>query len=778
MHHAGTPRAIPAAMNGSTKLRGRRCLTRTTLQWRPALLLVASFLGCGGLVGSGSSQLPPLSVTVSVAPFTASLLLGQTDTFAATVGNSANTAVTWSVNGIPGGNSTIGTINAGGVYTAPQILPTPPTISLTAISQADPSKSGTETITVTSSFSLDVNGPLTVHTGNTAAYTAMLTPAANSNPSRVIFWSVAGIGCAPAACGTISADGAYIAPSLPLSPANVRIVATPQADPSKSVSLSVSILPTTSVSISPAAATVALGAARPLQAIVIGAVDKSVTWDVNGMVGGNTTVGIVENSQTDPDHTIYTAPLTLPASGSATVHARSNADPSVSTSATITFSTAINVTLTPGSATLAVSHTQTFTVRVNNTANQNVAWLVSGFPGGNSVSGQICVTGSSPCQQVSISNGGSVDFIAPAGAPSPNPVTITATSQADSTQSASASITILSHIVVSVQPGRALVPGTGQLRFAAAVSGTSNQIVIWTVTGDGCADPAACGSIDSTGLFMAPPAAPAPDLIDVVATSSEDVNQSGDATVTITGGPAILSLAPTSAYAGSAGGFTLLVSGVKFFPSVPGPDSTILVGGAPRTTSCASNTQCITSLTASDLQSSGNLSVQLQNPDASLSNTKTFVVLAPGAATNGIPLTPSAPESTGNDIVVVELSTNGGSGAAGNVSLNIGAIGPYNAATSSCALGGSPVIIQRPAAGIGTGDLCVFSVSALDPTFTFSISGPLTPDLTIIHREPLGLGILHLTLQVPATAVPGPRTLFVENPAGDKAAGTGAIEVR
>ena len=44
--------------------------------------------------------------------------------------------------------------------------------------------------------------------------------------------------------------------------------------------------------------------------------------------------------------------------------------------------------------------------------------------------------------------------------------------------------------------------------------------------------------------------------------------------------------------------------------------------------------------------------------------------------------------------------------------------------------------------------------------------------------EPLGLGIIHLTLQVPATAAVGPRTLFVENPSKDKAAGTGAIEVR
>jgi hypothetical protein len=38
--------------------------------------------------------------------------------------------------------------------------------------------------------------------------------------------------------------------------------------------------------------------------------------------------------------------------------------------------------------------------------------------------------------------------------------------------------------------------------------------------------------------------------------------------------------------------------------------------------------------------------------------------------------------------------------------------------------------------------------------------------------------MIHLALQVPATAAAGTRTLFVENPSKDKAAGTGAIEVR
>ena len=682
------------------------------------------------------------------------------------------------MNGILGGNAAFGTIDAGGVYTAPQFLTSPPSISLTALSVADPTKSGAATITVTSSFSLSVTGPSSVNTGSTANFTATLTPAANSNPSRAVSWSVAGTGCTGAACGTVSASGVYAAPSLPPSPATVQIVATPQADPSKAASISVSIGALIGVLISPSSATVALGAAQSFQATVTGARDATVTWDVNGIVGGNTAVGLVPNSQTDPDNALFTAPLTLPAGGSVTVHARSNADPSFSASATITFTTAISITLTPAVASLAVSHMQTLTAHVYNTLNQNVAWLVNGIPGGNSTTGRICAAGSNPCQTVSASNGGDIDYVAPAGLPSHNPVNIRATSQADRDRSASASVTILPHILVGVQPGGATLAGMGQQRFTASVTGTDNQQVFWTITGAGCGDPMACGSIDSTGLYTAPPTAPSPDQIEIAATSAEDESQSATASVTIASGPAIFSLSPTSAYAGSAGGFTLLVSGSNFSPSNPGPGSTIMIAGSSRATSCTSSVQCITSPAAADLQSAGNLLVQLQNPDGTLSNAQTFVVLARGSGAGTIPLTPSAPASPGNDIIVVELSTNGGSGVAGNVTLNIGAIGAFSFSTSSCVLSGSPVIIQRPVAGTGAADLCVFSVSALEPSFTLTVSGPANPDISVISREPLGLGILHLTLQVPATAAPGPRTLFVENPEGDKAAGTGAIEVR
>jgi hypothetical protein len=857
-------------MEADTAHGGRPSLKSVSIRWGAAIFFAVFLLGCGGVVGPASPPPPPSGITVSLTPSSASVLLGEPQIFTATVNNSTNTAVNWSVNGISGGNPAVGTISASGVYTspadlpatgsvtvqatsaadnsksatalvtvtsditvsvspqtmpvelgaarpfsaivnstgnpdrainwivsgsgcagatcgaidpagtytAPQVLTAPPSVSIRAISVADPSKSSAAGITITSSFSLTVTGPASISAATSAGYTATLVPAANSNPSSVISWSVSGPGCTGIACGTISSSGLYTAPSFAPAPPTVQITATPLADASKAAAVAVSVISIVSVTVSPSSATVALGSAQAFHAVVTGAQDATVTWDVSGIVGGSTTMGTIVNSQTDPDNTTYTAPVSLPGGGSVTVRARSNANPSVSASATVTFTAAINVALTPSSATRAVGHRQNFTVQVNNTANQNVTWQVSGIAGGNISTGQICVAASNPCQQISASNGGSVDYLSPAGVPSPNPVTVRATSQADSSQSASASVTILPHIVVSVLPGSASLASNGQQRFAATIGGTDNQQVNWNIVGTGCGVAGSCGFIDSSGLYTAPASAPSPNLITIAATSAEDISQSGAATVSISGGPNISSLAPSSAYAGSAGGFTLKLSGGNFMASNPGPGSTILIAGAARSTSCATAAQCTTSLTAADVSVAGNLAVGLQNPDGTLSNTVIFVVLATGSGPGTITLTPGAPSVTGKDIVVVDLSTNGGSGAAGNVRLNVAAIGTFVVATSACTLGDSPVTVFRPASGTATADLCVFSVSGLDPSFTYTLSGPVPADILITTREPLGLGIIHLALQVPATAAVGTRTLFVENPSKDKAAGTGAIEVR
>jgi hypothetical protein len=122
---------------------------------------------------------PPVNAMVSVTPMDSSTPAGTTVQFTATVTGTANTAVTWYVNGVAGGNSTVGTLSSSGLYTAPKAVPSPPTVAVTASSQAEPSQSASTTLTLTApnSAPLYVNFGLNGNTGNpnTAYYNGLFT---------------------------------------------------------------------------------------------------------------------------------------------------------------------------------------------------------------------------------------------------------------------------------------------------------------------------------------------------------------------------------------------------------------------------------------------------------------------------------------------------------------------------------------------------------------------------------------------------------------------------
>jgi len=98
--------------------------------------------------GQKQSPPPPDSVTVAIAPTTANIRAGSTLTFSATVTGASNTSVTWSVNSVAGGSATLGTIDSTGKFTAPAALPSPNTISVTATSVSDTTKSSSSAVTL------------------------------------------------------------------------------------------------------------------------------------------------------------------------------------------------------------------------------------------------------------------------------------------------------------------------------------------------------------------------------------------------------------------------------------------------------------------------------------------------------------------------------------------------------------------------------------------------------------------------------------------------------
>jgi hypothetical protein len=81
-------------------------------------ILPLLFVGCGG--GQSTTTPPPGgTATVTISPTRAALTTGQSQTFTAAVTGNAVTTVTWEVDSIPGGNASLGTVTASGVYSPP-----------------------------------------------------------------------------------------------------------------------------------------------------------------------------------------------------------------------------------------------------------------------------------------------------------------------------------------------------------------------------------------------------------------------------------------------------------------------------------------------------------------------------------------------------------------------------------------------------------------------------------------------------------------------------------
>jgi serine protease len=89
------------------------------------------------------------AILVEVCPATDSVQAGSSATLAATLANTTNAAVTWEVNGVAGGDATVGTITSAGVYSAPASVPMPATVTITAVSAADASATGSAQLTIT-----------------------------------------------------------------------------------------------------------------------------------------------------------------------------------------------------------------------------------------------------------------------------------------------------------------------------------------------------------------------------------------------------------------------------------------------------------------------------------------------------------------------------------------------------------------------------------------------------------------------------------------------------
>jgi len=192
---------------------------------------------------SASAVLTVVHVMVAVTPSSATLAVLNTQSFTATVTNTQNTAVSWQVNGIAGGNPTFGTISSAGLYTAPAVIPSPATVTVTAVSAADPTQSGSATVTI-APVSVSVSPAVaTLPVLGTQSFVATVLYSSNT----AVTWQVNGITGGNASIGTVS-SGVYTAPASVPSPATVTVTAVSVAQPSQSGSASVTVTATASSS--------------------------------------------------------------------------------------------------------------------------------------------------------------------------------------------------------------------------------------------------------------------------------------------------------------------------------------------------------------------------------------------------------------------------------------------------------------------------------------------------------------------------------------------------
>lgn len=214
---------------------------------RPTLVFCALTCVITGMAACASTSKPPASISVTITPATANVSVNKTQQFNATVTGTTNTAVTWSVVG----GASNGAITQSGLYTAPANTPTPAQVTVTAVSQASPSKMASATVTVTAASMVSVIvSPSTASVANfgTQQFTANVTGTANT----AVTWNVNGVTGGNQQLGFVSSSGLYVAPGGVPTKSNgsggsvvtsVTVSAVAQADNSASGSATVDVIP-------------------------------------------------------------------------------------------------------------------------------------------------------------------------------------------------------------------------------------------------------------------------------------------------------------------------------------------------------------------------------------------------------------------------------------------------------------------------------------------------------------------------------------------------------
>jgi uncharacterized protein (DUF1800 family) len=292
-----------------------------------------------------SAATPP----VQISPTAASVRAGATRTFSSVL-TGVPGPVTYSV---VGGNA-FGTITSTGVYTAPLTNPGS-AIKVRASVSVSSTAAGTPPSTTNTATTVTLTSDATVTWLNAAPVITSLSPPAVNvgtftvtiNGTGFLATSKVMLNGAAIPATFVSSTALKFQTTIATASSVVVTVANPDPGAATSSGRTLTIMPPASMTVSPLTSTVRLGATRKFYAGVENATDRTVSWSaVSGSVAADGT---------------YTAPATMPASGTDTVTAKSNEFSSMTATATVTLDNPIPV-ISSISPSPLVYGTQTITV--------------------------------------------------------------------------------------------------------------------------------------------------------------------------------------------------------------------------------------------------------------------------------------------------------------------------------------------------------------------------------------------------------------------------------
>ncbi|MFN0171457.1 MAG: DUF1800 family protein [Bryobacteraceae bacterium] len=264
-------------------------------------------------------------VAVNVYPETVTIRLGTPKTFSVSVSNTTNKAVTWFVNTTAGGNSTLGTIDAAGVYTPPAKVPAPNVVIVKAVSQADPAKSDTSTVTLQNPLpSLSSLVPPDFNAGKPFSIQVL--------GRNFVSGAVVRFGGSPLTTKFVSSNELRTTGTVAVAAGTkVKIdIVNPDPGSAASNAKEITVMAPVTVTVSPETRNLRGGATYDFYSSVANNSNRNVVWSVNGVNGGNAVLGTVDSQG------IYQAPVILPDPPKVVLKATSVVDTQASDTAEVT----------------------------------------------------------------------------------------------------------------------------------------------------------------------------------------------------------------------------------------------------------------------------------------------------------------------------------------------------------------------------------------------------------------------------------------------------------